>query len=73
MFRAMMNIGHQPTFHAVQSRKLEVHLIDQALDLYGKNLSIRFLARLRDEHKFNGRNELVAQLEIDKAQARNWK
>ena len=73
MYRAMMNIGHQPTFHAVQSKKLEVHLIDQALDLYGKNLSIRFLARLRDEHKFASRDELVAQLEKDKAQASDWK
>lgn len=73
MFRGMMNIGHQPTFHAVQTQKLEVHLIDQALDLYGKNLSIRFLARLRDEHKFASRDELVAQLELDKAQAKDWK
>lgn len=73
MFRGMMNIGHQPTFHAVQTQKLEVHLIDQALDLYGKNLSIRFLARLRDEHKFASRDELVAQLEKDKTQARDWK
>ena len=73
MFRGMMNIGHQPTFHTVQTQKLEVHLIDQALDLYGKNLSIRFLARLRDEHKFASRDELVAQLELDKAQAKDWK
>lgn len=73
MFRGMMNIGHQPTFHAVQTQKLEVHLIDQALDLYGKNLSIRFLARLRDEHKFASRDELVSQLEKDKTQARDWK
>lgn len=73
MFRGMMNIGHQPTFHAVQTQKLEVHLIDQTLDLYGKNLSIRFLARLRDEHKFASRDELVAQLELDKAQAKDWK
>lgn len=73
MFRGMMNIGHQPTFHAVQTQKLEVHLIDQALDLYGKNLSIRFLARLRDERKFASRDELVAQLELDKAQAKDWK
>ena len=73
MFRGMMNIGHQPTFHAVQTQKLEVHLIDQALDLYGKKLSIRFLARLRDERKFASRDELVAQLELDKAQAKDWK
>ena len=73
LFRGMMNIGHQPTFHAVQSQKLEVHVIDQALDLYGKNLTIRFLGRLRNEHKFGSRDELVAQLERDKAQAKDWK
>lgn len=72
MYRGMMNIGHQPTFHAVQSKKLEVHLLEQAMDLYGKNLCIRFLGRLRDEQKFSGRDALVAQLEIDKQRAKNW-
>jgi riboflavin kinase/FMN adenylyltransferase len=72
LFRGMMNIGHQPTFHAVQSQKLEVHVIDQAIDLYGKNLTIRFLDRLRNEEKFSGRDALVAQLERDRDLARNW-
>lgn len=72
LFRGMMNIGHQPTFHAEQLQKLEVHVIDQALDLYGKNLTIRFLDRLRNEEKFSGREALVAQLERDRDLARNW-
>ncbi len=62
----MMNIGTRPTLQAESGVSLEVHLIDFSGDLYGKSLTVRFLARLRDEQKFPSLDALKAQLERDK-------
>jgi riboflavin kinase/FMN adenylyltransferase len=68
-YRAMMNIGTRPTVQAKSALTLEVHLLDFNGDLYGKELTVRFLARLRDEQKFSSLDALKAQLERDKAAA----
>jgi riboflavin kinase/FMN adenylyltransferase len=65
-YHAMMNIGTRPTIQAQSSVSLEVHLLDFNGDLYGKSLTLRFLARLRDEQKFSSLDALKAQLERDK-------
>ncbi len=49
---------------------LEAHLFDFAGDLYGRRIAVEFVARLRDEEKFDGLPALVAQMEQDAAQAR---
>lgn len=68
-FAAGINVGPNPTF-GEQQRKVEVHLVDFAEDLYGQNLEVEFLARLRDTTKFSGIDELKAQLQKDIAAAR---
>lgn len=65
---AMMNIGYRPTFEGADLR-LEAHIIGFQGDLYGQNLRVAFLGRVRDEVKFSGIEELKAQLEQDKAAA----
>jgi riboflavin kinase/FMN adenylyltransferase len=61
---AAANVGPNPTF-GEDARKIEVHLIDFAGDVYGKPMSVEFVARLRDTRPFNGVSELVAQLKRD--------
>ncbi len=68
-YRAMMNIGTRPTVQTQSSVSLEVHLLEFNGDLYGKALTVRFLARLRDEQRFASLDALKAQLERDKAAA----
>jgi riboflavin kinase/FMN adenylyltransferase len=63
------NVGPNPTF-AEQQRKLEVHLLDFAGDLYGQSLRVAFIARLRETKKFASVDELCQQLEKDVAAAR---
>src|SRR5262249_20524497 len=58
------NIGPNPTF-AEQVRKIEVHLIDFAGDLYGQTLSVEFIARIRNTRPFASVQELKEQLERD--------
>lgn len=61
----MMNIGVNPTVDG-KDRSLEVHLFDFKGDLYGKQLRIDLLDRIRDEHKFESLEGLKKQLEQDK-------
>ncbi len=62
------NLGTRPTFGA--GRSIEVHFLDTDRDLYDRQVRIGFVARLRDEQKFDGIASLVAQLGQDVARAR---
>lgn len=64
----MMNIGHNPTVNG-KHQTIETHFFDFNNDLYGQNLKIELLQRLRDEQKFNSVEELQSQLHIDKKNA----
>lgn len=63
------NIGIRPTFDG-RVELLEVHLIDAEMDLYGRELVVDFVGRLRGEQKFSGVDALVAQITEDVATAR---
>ncbi|HZL86410.1 MAG TPA: bifunctional riboflavin kinase/FAD synthetase [Candidatus Krumholzibacteria bacterium] len=66
-----MNVGVAPTFVDSGLRSIEVHLMDYTGDLYGAELRVECVARLRDERKFAGADALLAQVREDLAQARN--
>jgi riboflavin kinase/FMN adenylyltransferase len=63
------NVGPNPTF-GEQARKVEVHLLDFQGDLYGQELAVEFIHRLRDTRPFDGVDQLVRQLRTDVSQAR---
>ncbi|MDX1433220.1 MAG: bifunctional riboflavin kinase/FAD synthetase [Gammaproteobacteria bacterium] len=65
----MANLGTRPTVDGVE-RLLEVHLFDFAQDIYGREVSVEFVARLREEQRFASLDALKAQLSIDQAAAR---
>ena len=62
---AMMNIGTRPTFDG-RNRTLEVNIFDFDGDLYGQTVIITFVARLREERKFESPEALARQLEEDR-------
>jgi riboflavin kinase/FMN adenylyltransferase len=67
----VMNIGQRPTFGGQEPHEvLEVHLLEFAGDLYGEDLEVWFVARLRGERKFPGTGELVEQITRDVEAAR---
>lgn len=66
-YRAMINIGHNPTFNPQQTLSVEAHLLNFEGDIYGKDCTITFLEFLREEKKFSSIQELIQQLEKDKA------
>jgi riboflavin kinase/FMN adenylyltransferase len=61
----MMNIGIRPTFEG-ESETIEVHIFDFDSNIYGKEILLQFVARVRDEKPFSGIDELRAQLRDDK-------
>ncbi len=68
-FWGMLNIGTRPTVDSNLKRSIEVHIFDVARDLYGQNLKVSFIHRLRDEMKFSNTDELRKQLVKDKDNA----
>lgn len=68
VFPSVTNVGVRPTFDGTELT-VETHLVDFEDDLYGERIEIRFLARLRDEHRFDTPSELADQIARDRAAA----
>jgi riboflavin kinase/FMN adenylyltransferase len=49
---------------------LEVHVFDFDGDLYGREIEVEFVAKLRDEVKFDSLDAMMVQMKIDAANAR---
>lgn len=70
-YPAVANIGLRPTFTEGEViPRLEAHLMDYTGNLYGQTVRVDFIARLRDERRFDGIDALVAQIQADIALAR---
>lgn len=66
-FIGMLSIGSNPTVNPDPSlRSIEVYILDFDGNIYGKEISIRFRKRLRDEKKFPDTQALARQMELDK-------
>ena len=71
-FRGILNIGIRPTVNDTPDHKtIEVHIIDFEKDIYGQQIDIHFIERIRDEMKFQSIEFLKEQLIRDKAVAMN--
>ena len=62
----MCNIGCRPTVGEGNARTIETNIFDFNEDIYGLDLEITFLARIREEIRFGSMEELRAQLEKDR-------
>jgi riboflavin kinase/FMN adenylyltransferase len=62
----MASIGVRPTFPSTGKRTIEVHILDFDDDIYGSDIQIGFLRRMRNELKFNSAEELIQQMHKDK-------
>jgi len=68
-FKGVLNIGTRPTFFSPRDREpsIEVHIFDFHKHIYGNDLEILFVKKLREEVKFKDREELVRQIRDDAA------
>ena len=68
-YMAMINVGHNPTLNYRNDISIEAHILDFNEDIYGQTITVSFINKIREEIKFNGLEELVNQLKIDKSYA----
>ena len=64
------SLGTRPTVNGTEPL-LEVHVFDFDGDLYGRAIEVEFVAKLRDEVKFDSLDAMTAQMKIDAVQARD--
>ena len=69
--KGVANIGHRPTVNGVD-RQLEVHMFDFNETIYGKQVEVELLEKLRDEQKFDSFGQLKEQISKDAQAAKNW-
>lgn len=71
-YKGVCNVGVKPTFHDPDKVRpsVEVHVLDFNSDLYGKEVAIDWIVRIRDEQKFNSVDELIRQIGKDKETAK---
>ena len=62
---AAVNVGVRPTFETGRGVLIETYLIDYDGDLYGTDLRVAFVSRLRGEKRFPGVEELITQMRLD--------
>jgi riboflavin kinase/FMN adenylyltransferase len=67
---AAVNVGVRPTFGTGRGVLIEAYVIDRELDLYGRAITVEFIARLRGERRFLDVDALVEQMRRDVEDAR---
>ncbi len=65
-YKAMINIGNNPTMNRTDKLSLEAHILDFNDSIYGELVSLEFIERIRDEINFNSVDLLLEQLRKDK-------
>jgi len=69
-FNGLLNIGTQPTFRRDARRLIEAHIFDFDQQVYGEDIRVTFLERIRDEIAFENKEALARQIEKDVARAK---
>ena len=65
----MMNIGYNPTFNSSE-KSIEVHILDFNKDIYGIDVRVSIVEKIRDEKKFFSVEDLKKNLELDMKKVR---
>ncbi len=74
IYTAVTNIGYRPTFEGGnEDARVETHMIGFAKDIYGSEINLEFITRLRDEMRFPSIEALVSQIKDDIKAARQLK
>ncbi len=67
---AAVSIGNNPTFEGVPDKRVEAHVLDEDLDLYGRVVQVDFVEYVRPMVKFDGIEALVEQMSRDEQRVR---
>lgn len=70
--QGITNIGYKPTIKGTHPKGVESHLFDFDRSVYGENVKVEFLQRIRPEYKFDSLEALKEQIHSDSAYARYY-
>ena len=70
VFQGITNVGYRPTFGDQKIPNIETFIFDFDADIYGEKMRLEFIQKIRDEKKFPGVDALLAQIALDKIEAR---
>jgi riboflavin kinase / FMN adenylyltransferase len=70
--KSVTNVGYRPTFGSDAELTVESHILDFDTELYGEEISVSFLHRLRGERKFESIDALRRQIELDSRRAASY-
>lgn len=65
-YKSITNIGYNPTFNNQEQLKIETNILEFNEDIYNQEIKVEFIDKIRDEVKFNSKEELIVQLNKDK-------
>ena len=72
-YSGMLNIGTRPTFDRDNPQlSVEVNILDFNEEIYGDYVSLELHKRIRDEKKFDSREQLISEIEKDEVRIRNY-
>lgn len=73
-YEGVCNVGFKPTFHSKQTYRphVEVHIFSFSQTIYGQTVTVQWHKRLRNEQRFSGVDELIAQINQDCEDARAY-
>lgn len=71
-YKGICNIGHRPTMGDERGVTIETHILDFNEDIYGLDMTISFISRMRDERRFPSVDALKEQLICDKETAASY-
>ncbi len=70
IYNSITNVGLNPTFNDITDISIETHLLDFNRDIYGESIGVSFVDFIRDERRFNSREDLIEQIQADIQQAK---
>lgn len=69
-YKSMINVGHNPTFNYRQNISIESYCVDFDEDIYGEIVTLTFMEFIREERKFDSKEQLLEQLNQDVMKAK---
>jgi len=72
VFKGLLSIGTRPTVSSTNEKRTEVYILDFDRDIYGKEIKLEFFKKLRDDLKFDSIDDLISQMDLDKAAAEKF-
>ena len=71
-FKGMANVGVRPSFDPPQAcQRIEIHLFDFKNDLYGCQIVVQFIKKIRSEKRFSSELDLIDQIKLDRVEIQN--